>query len=98
MPFQPLQAEFAVRGETAKAEIQRAGKRYGYALLMNLARPTSETAEMVSSTREELIAARRSLEDAQAAFLAYAAYDHVTNKLGFDSDLEDLVEGNNAKT
>ena len=90
MPYQPLQAEFHIRGEAAKAEIQRAGKRYGYALLVNLSRPTSATAAIVASTREELNAARRSLEDAQAGFLAFTAYDVVENRRGFDIDLQDL--------
>lgn len=92
MPFEPLQAEFHLRGEAAKREIERAGKRYGYALLVELVHHTDATRRLVASTRDELHAARRALEDAQAAFLAFAAYDLVTNKRGFDPDLVDLLE------
>ena len=92
MTLQPLQHEFQARGEAAKREIQRAGKRYGYALLMDLTRHNETTAAIVASTRKELEAARRSLDDAQAAFLAFAAYDLITNKRGFDDDLMDLAK------
>jgi len=91
MPFQPLEAEFHLRGEAAKAQIRRAGKRYGFALLVDLTRHNEATASMVVSTRNDLEAARRSLDDAQAAFLAFTAFDAITNKRGFDADLMDLA-------